>query len=852
MKYKIFTFLLVLIASVGTMVAWEYERVQIGDLYYNLDAINQTAEVTYQNETSSNYSGLTTATIPSSVEYDSDTYSVTSIDNKAFRNSSELTSVTIPNCVTIIGGWAFQNCSGLTSPVYNAHVFAYMPTSYSGAYTIPDGIKIIAAGAFSGCSHLTSIEIPNSVTGIGWGAFSECSRLTSIVIPNSVKSIGDYAFNKCFRLTSIEIPNSVTIIEDYAFKGCSSLTSVTIGNSVKSIERGAFESCSRLTSIEIPNSVTSIGSRAFFDCSGLTSVTIGNSVKSIGDYAFELCLRLENVIYPKGLDLSRTSIIISSATNIAYDRNNPPQQLQQQSHPSQPPLLTLLEGTLVFTDATHNDAINATEQCTIRFKIQNNGKSAANNCEARVKLSGSTFGIKVQNIKLPEIAVGQTYEVPIPVTTDINTQDGKVTFSIEVYEPNGWGIAPFDLTVATKAYEPPFLQVVDYNVASTSGKIKKMEPFTLSFNLQNTKYGTAEDVKVKLNLPAGVFVMDDNTELRFTQIKSGEVMQVSYTLIANNNYSTTNIPITIDVKERYGKFAENKQLNIALNQTTSSSIDIAAKDEPQQERKEIQLAMMTSDVDRNIPQTDKKNNNNTFVVIIANENYQQVASVPFALNDGKIFRQYCEQTLGIPAKHIREYPNATGNQIKYSVNLLREKVEEYDQPNIIFYYAGHGIPDEQSKTAYLLPVDGVINDLTTCYKLDDLYTALGELSANHISVFMDACFSGSKREQGMLAEARGVALKARPGQPQGNMVVFSAAQGDETAYPYSTKQHGMFTYYLLKKLQETKGDVTLQQLSEYIIKEVRRQSIEENDKKQTPCVTPSAAVSDSWETWKLK
>ena len=151
-----------------------------------------------------------------------------------------------------------------------------------------------------------------------------------------------------------------------------------------------------------------------------------------------------------------------------------------------------------------------------------------------------------------------------------------------------------------------------------------------------------------------------------------------------------------------------------------------------------------------------------------------------------------------------------------------------------------------------MPVDGVINDLSTCYKLDDLYTALGELPANHISVFMDACFSGSKREQGMLGEARGVALKARPGQPKGNMVVFSAAQGDETAYPYSTKQHGMFTYYLLKKLQETKGDVTLQQLSEYIIKEVRRQSIEENDKKQTPCVTPSSAVADTWQTWKLK
>lgn len=84
------------------------------------------------------------------------------------------------------------------------------------------------------------------------------------------------------------------------------------------------------------------------------------------------------------------------------------------------------------------------------------------------------------------------------------------------------------------------------------------------------------------------------------------------------------------------------------------------------------------------------------------------------------------------------------------------------------------------------------------------------------------------------------------------MVVFSAAQGDETAYPYREQQHGMFTYHLLKKLQETSGDVTLQELGNYIIREVKKRSLEENDKKQTPCVTPSAEVGTKWQNWKLK
>jgi hypothetical protein len=138
-----------------------------------------------------------------------------------------LTSVTIGNSVTSIGDDAFYGCNGLTSPVYNAHVFAFMPTSYSGAYTIPDGIESIAGFAFEGCNSLTSVTIPNSVTSIGSCAFYNCSGLTSVIIPNSVTSIGDYAFTGCTGLTSIEIPNSVTSIGDRAFRECTGLTSVT-------------------------------------------------------------------------------------------------------------------------------------------------------------------------------------------------------------------------------------------------------------------------------------------------------------------------------------------------------------------------------------------------------------------------------------------------------------------------------------------------------------------------------------------------------------------------------------------------------------------------------------------------
>ena len=77
------------------------------------------------------------------------------------------------------------------------------------------------------CSSLTSVTIPESVTEIGGSAFSVCSGLTSVMIPNSVTTIGDVAFYNCSSLTSVTIPNSVTSIGSSAFSGCSGMTSIT-------------------------------------------------------------------------------------------------------------------------------------------------------------------------------------------------------------------------------------------------------------------------------------------------------------------------------------------------------------------------------------------------------------------------------------------------------------------------------------------------------------------------------------------------------------------------------------------------------------------------------------------------
>ena len=258
------------------------------------------------------------------------------------------------------------------------------------------------------------------------------------------------------------------------------------------------------------------------------------------------------------------------------------------------------------------------------------------------------------------------------------------------------------------------------------------------------------------------------------------------------------------------------------------------------------------DVDRNIPVLNK-NNENMFAIILANENYNNTSSVDFAINDGKIFKEYCNKTLGIPEQNIKYKENATLNNIRSQINWVKDITKVYNgNAKVIFYYAGHGIPDETNNSSYLLPIDGIGNDPRSAYSLNELYSQLGELPAKQITVFMDACFSGAKRDGNMLTSARSVAIKAKSGTPKGNMVVFSAAQGDETAHQYNKKKHGMFTYFLLKKMQETKGEASLEELATYIKVQVEKCSVIENGKLQTPTIQVSPHMQSSIKNISLK
>lgn len=258
-----------------------------------------------------------------------------------------------------------------------------------------------------------------------------------------------------------------------------------------------------------------------------------------------------------------------------------------------------------------------------------------------------------------------------------------------------------------------------------------------------------------------------------------------------------------------------------------------------------------SDVDENIPSTDPMNKD-TYVVIVANEKYNDIVGiVPFAHNDGEIFMEYCIRTLGVPVRQIHFVKDATKNQFDDAVDWLTgiAKVTN-SNAHFIFYFAGHGVPNGED--SYLLPVDANPEKAQQMSSLKTLYTILSEMPCKSAICLLDACFSGTRRNgEALLQGGRGIAL-ARPKIPiYGNLIVMSAADARQTAYPYVDQKHGLFTYFLLKGLQESKGEVTLSDLFSEIRKNVDHEAALTHHE-QTPCLQVSRELGDSWQNWKLK
>lgn len=523
-----------------------------------------------------------------------------------------------------------------------------------------------------------------------------------------------------------------------------------------------------------------------------------------------------------------------------------------------PPLLVLVDGSIRFADANGNKQLDAGEQATLYFTLENKGKGVAGGLKAVIALEGVSGLETPKPQALGGLASSAKKEFSIAIKAGMNLQTGKLKIKTKIEEEADFGLDEWIIEVNTQAFIPPNLQVVDFSVSSDLGtQLKKKVPFSLDVLVQNLGQGPAQVTKVNLQIPANVFCLSENLENDLGTLEAGASKKLSFSLVVNDKYPSSELPLQVLLAEKMGKYASNKSIALSLNQAVQNTVVVKTDAKQPGNPTSIQALSLSAEVDKNIPSNPP--NMHRYALVIGNEDYSSFqtglsseSNVPFAMNDAKIFAEYCKATLGVPEKQVKLLINGTSGQMNQALAWLSKLAEvEKGNAELIFYYAGHGLPDEQTQVPFLIPVDVSGAQVQQALRLDSVYAQLGRHKTKRVTVFLDACFSGGARNAGLLADRRAVRRVPKAFLPQQNTVVFASSSGEETSGGMQEKQHGYFTYFLLKKLQESAGNISYKELAEFVNYQVNKASSIQGQP-QTPQVIKPTTLGSEWENWRLK
>ena len=517
----------------------------------------------------------------------------------------------------------------------------------------------------------------------------------------------------------------------------------------------------------------------------------------------------------------------------------------------------------------------AGESSQLIITLRNTGTGDAKN--VYVRLTSKNRGIEYPQIsQFPEIgANGGMRSMTINIDGNQYLEEGIATLSIEVVEPKFSGQIPIrQLRFETEEIPKPILVIADYKVheihsGQANNKIDNNEMMDLSFTIKNVGQASAEQLEINVKSDQqGVMFLGEVKDYRMKEsnldvksIISGGNRTLTYRYFINNDFHEQKLSFKVKATDRFNGLYFSANLIIPIDQKAghdgSIVLDGIVSSYDSNEFRSSELAEIIDDVDSDIPATNARQNS-TYALIIGNEDYksrQRTLSIEqnasFSLNDAEVFRKYCQMTLGIPTKQIKILRNATAAEISQGLAWINNlaKIENGDA-KLIFYYSGHGMANEETKSPVIIPVDVSVNNLEYGIQLSDAFYLLTEHPARQVTVFLDACFSGGGRNQRLLP-SKGIKVKANKNVILGNMVVFSSSSREETSFIYREAKHGYFTYFLLKKLKETKGNIEYDELSNYLNRSVRKEA-GLNGIVQTPEVYFSQKVTDSWKEWQLK
>jgi hypothetical protein len=524
--------------------------------------------------------------------------------------------------------------------------------------------------------------------------------------------------------------------------------------------------------------------------------------------------------------------------------------------PVSPPNLVVDNILFKEVNGNGNRILDVNENAEITFTIENIGKGIAYQIQIEMIDIAMISGIDYYNSQsfdyCFEILPGKSKNFTIPISGEFQLDSGKANFEILIKEGNGFNIDPFKVSFNTQKFKSPAVTIADYKFTSNEeGKIKLGYPVSLNIVIQNIGQGDASDVNVSFINPINVYP-GGKSNFNIDKLRPNESKAITYDFFASKIYSKSSIPIEVNLSESYGKYGEKKIVTVSLEQDLTKTQEISINGQIEN-LIQINKVSLSSDVDKDIPK-GLPLNSKKYALIIGCEDYAKYqtgldkeVNVDFAANDARVFAEYASTTLGYPKDQIYLLIDPTSSQIKQNLEKLQKAIEiEKGKAEVLFYYSGHGLPDENTKEPYLIPVDVNGNNPQDGISIVDLYSKLSKSPTIKATVVLDACFSGGARNKELVA-MKGVKVRAKIDAVPGNLVVFSSSKGTETSAVYKEKQHGYFTYFLLKNLKEYAGAKTLNEMFIDVNYQVSKEVLKIG-KTQTPDVMPGKEIGEDWKT----
>ncbi|MDR1004536.1 MAG: caspase family protein [Prevotellaceae bacterium] len=523
--------------------------------------------------------------------------------------------------------------------------------------------------------------------------------------------------------------------------------------------------------------------------------------------------------------------------------------------PVEPALLVIRIDS--FIDANSNKLIDAGESFAIQFTVENKGQGDAYNLRLRLSEQQGYDEYfdgprELDGGNIPA-GTGKQYTFRYLVKKELPTALAQI--NIYAFEANGFDADPSELVVNTQEYSMPRLRIADHQFFAQNGSsITLGDNGKLTLALQNYGTKTARNVKLAFRLPSNVF-NTENPEIRIDSIAPDSVVTLDYNFLVNKRFDGDSIAVLVDVTEDSQSSFLNEAYKVKVGEylTAASSIRVNGNAPIRRGQPTDYQLTFKSELLDDVPVGAA--NPHRYALIIGNEDYSMTGAnaeinVPYAVNDAMVFREYCVRTFGIPANQIKLVPNATTGMMHEMLDWLVNMASTDSEAELFFYYSGHGNNDEATKEPYLLPVDITGKNIRLGISLAELYKELATYPIKGAYVFLDACFSGGYKSEAPILSQKGVRVVPKAGLPQGNTLSFSSSSGDQTSSVYNEKKQGYYTYFLLKTLQDAKGDISMQELFEKTSAAVKRATSVIGKPQEPQCM--ASPTFTAWGAMQLK